>query len=175
MSVPGIGFPGPWRLRAGAEEYELRVARAVTALDEQACVPAEHIAWQLDHWLTSARRPLLEMYEALGGILPWNASSLERPRQDLRVRERLVAALERGELVALRVKRRAAAWAWPEPALPPPRPEPEVTPIARAPVEVFTLFPDPARQAEALRQAAAAGVPFCEECEKLKQQRAAAA
>ncbi|MFP2961960.1 hypothetical protein ACLEPN_30275 [Myxococcus sp. 1LA] len=147
--------------------------RAVTTIDEQECVPAEHIAWQLDHWLTSAHRSLLEMYEALGGILPWNVSSLERPRQDQRVRERLIQALERRELVALRVKRRATAWAWPEPALPPPRPEPEVAPIARPPVEVFTLFPDPARQAEALRQAAAAGVPFCEECEKQKQRAAA--
>ena len=54
-----------------------------------------------------------------------------------------------------------------------PRPEPEVTPLARPPVEPFTLFPDPARQAEALRQAAAAGVPFCEECEKKKQRAAA--
>ncbi|ABF85930.1 hypothetical protein MXAN_4168 [Myxococcus xanthus DK 1622] len=173
MSVPGIGFPGPWRLRSGAEEYELLVMRAVTALDERERVPAEHITWQLDHWLTSARRPLLEMYEALGGILPWNASSLDRARQDARVRDRLVQALERRELVALRVQRRAAAWAWPEPALPPPRPEPEVIPLARPPVEVFTLFPDPARQAEALRQAAAAGVPFCEECEKQKQRAAA--
>ncbi|WNZ58861.1 hypothetical protein QEG98_22245 [Myxococcus sp. MxC21-1] len=106
--------------------------RAVTALDERECVPAEHITWQLDHWLTSARRPLLEMYEALGGILPWNASSLDRARQDARVRDRLVQALERRELVALRVQRRAAAWAWPEPALPPPGPSPRSSPGAPA-------------------------------------------
>ncbi len=172
MSIPGIGFPGPWRLRSGADEYELIIVRAVTPLDAEQCAPAEHIAWQLDHWMRSARRALFEMYEALGGILPWNLSSLERSRQETRVRERLVQALERGELVALRVERRAAAWAWPEAIVPPPRPEPEVIPMARPPVEPFTLFPDPARQAETLRQAAAAGVPFCEECEK--KQRAAA-
>ena len=174
MSVPGIGFNGPWRLRAGAEEYELLIVRAGAPLDAHQRVPSEHIAWQLDHWLSAARRSLLEMYEALGGILPWDVSTLERARLDTRVRERLAQALERGELAALRVERRAAAWAWPEAIVPPPRPEPEVIPLARPPVEPFTLIPDPARQAEALRQAAAAGVPFCEECEKKKQQRAAA-
>jgi hypothetical protein len=134
--------------------YEFFLARTVAHVGAEQRVPREHVSWLLDAWLASTRGTMLEMYAALGGLLPWGLTSLERGRQEPRIRERLLRALEYGELVALRVEEPVAAWSWPEPA---------------------PQFADPARQAEALRQAAAQGVPFCEECERRRKARAAAA
>jgi hypothetical protein len=174
MSPSGYGSQGPWRLRSGPRAYEFFLARTVTHVGAEQRVPSEHVSWLLDGWLASARGTMLEMYAALGGLLPWGLTSLERGRQEPRIRERLLRALEHGELVTLRVEEPVAAWSWPEP-LPPVSPEPEVPPPPAAVVEPAPLFADPARQAATLRQAAAQGVPFCAECERRRKARAAAA
>ncbi|MCP3139570.1 hypothetical protein [Pyxidicoccus xibeiensis] len=171
MSFSRFGRPGPWRLRGRPQHYEVVLGSDAAAADTGLQVPSAFICWHLDHWLTYARSTLLEMYEALGGHAPRGLSSLERSRNDQRIRERLVRAFEQGELVAVRVDEPAGAWFWPEPPEP-IRPEPP----APRPVAVIEeeLFPDAARQAETLRRAAEQGVPFCEECERRRKQRAAA-
>ncbi|MFP2925980.1 hypothetical protein ACLESO_12325 [Pyxidicoccus sp. 3LG] len=171
MSYTRLGRPGPWRLRGRPQLFEVVLGAGAAVDDTGLQVPPAFACWHLDHWLTCARSSLLEMYEALGGHSPWGLSSLERSRHDQRVKERLVRAFEQGELVVLRVDEPAGAWFWPEPEVlrpEPPAPRPVVVPEEE-------LFPDAARQAETLKRAAEEGVPFCEECEKRKRQRAAAA
>jgi len=161
---------GPWRLRGRPQLYEVTLGSRPPEDATAPQVPPEFLCWHLEHWLTCARNTLLEMFAALGGASPCGLTSLERPRHDRLLRERLTRAFERGELVAFRVTEPVGEWAWPEPEpLRPQRPAPR--PV-RVPEE--ELFPNPALQALALKRAAEQGVPFCEECERRKRQPEAA-
>ncbi|MBJ6761806.1 hypothetical protein JGU66_13610 [Myxococcaceae bacterium JPH2] len=131
--------------------------------------------WTLEEGIRSAPATLRALYEALGGVWPSGLTSLERTPHELRLVKRLADAFESGALVALIEERPVGTWHWPE-TVPEAQPAAQPRPIRAPPTPEPGV--DAAAQAKALRDAARSGVPFCEECEKLRQsqqsQRAAA-
>ncbi len=101
---------------------------------------------------------------------------------DTQVKEQLAAALDSGRLrtgVGAQVDLRGLGQVLPPappPRAPAPASSPRPAPVAPPPpVETtFALDVDVAAQVAVLVQAAQDGVPFCEECERAKRQRAEA-
>jgi hypothetical protein len=165
----------PWVVRDGLSTVHIHRRGGVTEQEAQGAVPAALMHSKLERWLRTSPDRLRAVYEGLGGRWPWSLTSLERPVHEQRVLSRLADAFESGSLVALVEKRQLLVDQMLETEEPEEEPldwtPPPPAPSKPAPVE-STM--DAAAQARTLREAARDGVPFCEECEKRKQQSAAA-
>ncbi|MBU8898346.1 hypothetical protein KRR26_22295 [Corallococcus sp. M34] len=166
-----------WSLRFGRNAH-IRIYRGMDVPPDEAVVRVAPtlMRWTLEEGVRSAPSTLRSLYEALGGVWPSGLTRLERTSHEVRLVKRLADAFESGALVALMEEQPVGSWRWPE-ALPEVQPAAQPRPI-RAPPPRPEPQVDAAAQAKALRDAAQSGVPFCEECEKLRQsqqpQRAAA-
>ncbi|NTX17448.1 hypothetical protein HUA76_42425 [Myxococcus sp. CA056] len=153
-----------WLLPGTQLDYEIARAVDMTFEDGEGFAPvAGGLAiWHLDRWLAGSRATVYSLYETLGGMCPMGLSTLERTHFEQRLKQRLERALLDGELTVREVPLVRH--------VPPPFTEPVV--IEReAPMERPAPPPpapeqDIAAQVRALRQAAADGTPFCEECAK---------
>ncbi|WP_224366327.1 hypothetical protein [Hyalangium versicolor] len=163
-----------WSIRDGLSTVRIFRRTAVRDVDPSRELPPAEVCWKLETWLRLSPHTLRSLEEALGGGWPGGLTRLERLSHDQRLMNRLAEAFESGQLIAV-LEERAAGHGrveddpieelheiW-EPPPPPVKPAPAVS---------STM--DVAAQAQALRNAARDGVPFCEECEKRRQQQAAA-
>jgi hypothetical protein len=160
-----------WLLPGTQLDYE--VFRSIDVREEDAARPRVAgvlAAWHLERWLSVSRATLCSLYEALGGSVRLGLSSLERTRFERDLQQRLERAFLQGELVVSEVPRTSYR---PPPfleeapaAVAPSRPRPPPPAPPEPAVEL-----DVAAQVRVLRQAAAEGTPFCEECEKKRQQQ----
>lgn len=164
-----------WSLREGLSTVRIHRRSDLTAQEAERGVAPALLAFRLEHWLRSSPEVLRSIYEGLGWRWPWMLTSQERSEHGQRVVNRLMGAFESGVLVAIieapillgqAFEHEQPAHVDPVEWTPPPREKP------KPPAPASNL--DVAAQAQTLRDAARDGVPFCEECEKNKQQRAAA-
>lgn len=147
----------------------------VTQQEAEGAVPPVLMRSMLERWLRSAPNTLRSLYEAVGGTWPWTLTRLEQTAHEQRVVNRLAEAFETGALVAIVEQRRHFVDSMLD-SLQPELEELDWTPpppVRPKPVPVESNL-DAAAQALILRQAARDGIPFCEECQKRKQQDAAA-
>ena len=125
--------------------------------------------------------------DADAGRLRWYAAGLHDGTDwwrldDAQVKEQLAAALDEGRLrtglgekVVLRPLDQLQPVPLPAPPAPASSPRAAPAPAPAAPIETtFTPNLDIAAQVAVLVQAAQDGVPFCEECERTKRERAEA-
>jgi hypothetical protein len=165
----------PWSLREGFSTVRIHRRGDLTDQEAERGVAPALLPFRLEQWLRSSPALLRSIYEGLGWRWPWMLTSLERSEHGQRVVNRLMEAFESGALVVIieaprladqRFEHEEPAQVDPAEWTPPPREQPKpLTPASNL---------DAAAQAQTLRDAARDGVPFCEECEKNKQQRAAA-
>jgi hypothetical protein len=185
-----------WRIRdAFGDEWNLALATPARRAGPEAAPSWEQrrvvdnlVYFTFDHARASddaAARALLAIYDAL--TRAHFASTLPRPTRDPRrllagfdreLRARLWSALSRGEVTIEKVPRalRPSPTGDDEAATAPNEATPERTPEARAAPAESGEFPSAALAAQvaALKAAAAAGVPFCEECAKARARASAA-
>ncbi len=163
-----------WAIRDGLSTVRIFRRNDVTARESSRELAPALVCWKLETWLRDSPHTLRSLYEALGGRWPSGLTSLESPAHGQRMVRRLAEAFESGMLFAVLEERPVGPGAVAESS-------PEVShedwappPALVKPAPVAAPEMDVAAQVQALRDAARDGVPFCEECEKLRKQRAAA-
>ncbi len=149
-------FRQAWRINDGGFEVELVLGGRGNLVegDGKSIVAPGFVSWRIDEWLMrdTTRATLIRIYDVVTGHAPRLG-----PGTAHETRDRLVRALERGELVALRIERRSVVHILPvAPSSDPPPPmvdeqEPDVfvlaatvtqvgdgdKPVARHPVRII--------------------------------------
>jgi len=176
--APAAQDPKVARIRVVGEEWEFRAggeppkSEAVDLLSAHSMLEPFLQHCKLDLQIMAAFRRLTQYLPAALSPTPGAGLAGQTPADELL--KRIAAALRARQLRAFRIEREesggapppeAGQAAGPTPAAaPPPAQEPDP--------DTFGANHDAQNQAASLQAAAAAGVPFCEECEK--QRRAAA-
>jgi|SRR5215217_232980 len=152
-----------WLLPGTQLDYEMARTVDITSEGGEDFVPVVGglAIWHLDRWLSGSRATMYSLYEALGGMVPMGLSTLERTHFEQRLKQRVERALLDGELKVREVPRvRQMPPSFIEPVLI----EREAPPVERPAPPPPAPEQDIEAQVRALRQAAADGTPFCEEC-----------